>query len=210
MIVVVGGQKGGTGKSTITVNLSVWLKKQMLDPIIVDSDVNQATSSNWTHRRNENNELTPIPCVLQSGNLIELLRNLDNKYSHVIVDAGGFDSKELRSSMLVARKLITPIRPSQADLDSMLYMDNLTSETMGMNPSLQSHVVITQAPTHPGVTLIQEAKDLLVCLKHLLLCKTVIYNRKPYIDCISIGCGVIEMGSSTAADEINSIATELT
>jgi len=43
MIILIGGRKGGSGKSTITVNLSALLAKQGKDVIMVDADVGVCT-----------------------------------------------------------------------------------------------------------------------------------------------------------------------
>lgn len=38
MIVLFGGEKGGTGKSTLATNLAVWLARQGRDVLLVDTD----------------------------------------------------------------------------------------------------------------------------------------------------------------------------
>jgi chromosome partitioning protein len=57
MIVLFGGQKGGTGKSTISINVSALLASQGKDILVVDGNATQGTISNWCERR----ESTDLP-----------------------------------------------------------------------------------------------------------------------------------------------------
>jgi chromosome partitioning protein len=52
MIFTVGGIKGGTGKTTISTNLAVWLLKKGADVLLVDAD-EQESASDFTAWRDE-------------------------------------------------------------------------------------------------------------------------------------------------------------
>ena len=100
MILLLGGEKGGTGKSTIATNLAAWLAVHGGDVILVDTDV-QRTAANWVDRRNLLNGvpalLNGVPavqCAERRGNVFHTLRDLAKRYEQVIVDAGGRDSEE--------------------------------------------------------------------------------------------------------------------
>jgi chromosome partitioning protein len=110
MIVLFGGQKGGTGKSTISINVSALLASQGKDILVVDGNATQGTISNWCERR-ESTDLPQLTYVEKSGNLYKTLDSLRDKYDHVIVDTGGQDSKEFRTAMLISLShLFIPIR----------------------------------------------------------------------------------------------------
>lgn len=211
MIVLVGGQKGGTGKSTIATNLAVWLKKAGHDILIVDGNPTQATAANWVERRMENEGFDDIQCVEKSGNLNKVLRDLASKYDALVVDTGGQDSKEFRSALLAADMLITPIRPSPQDIETLGTVSELIEDAKMLNEDLIAKVVITFASTHPGVTLTDETKELLSELDEFELLDTVVHMRTPYVYASTDGAGVIEMDSSAnkAKDEIESLAKEL-
>ena len=81
MITVVGGIKGGTGKSTISTNLAAWLAVENQDVILIDANPGQTTSSNWVSRRNEN--LAKIHCVEKSNDLRETLKDFDKRYDQM-------------------------------------------------------------------------------------------------------------------------------
>jgi chromosome partitioning protein len=46
MIVLIGSQKGGCGKSTIAINIAAYLAKHNKDIVLVDADPQQS-SANW-------------------------------------------------------------------------------------------------------------------------------------------------------------------
>ena len=54
MIILVGGEKGGTGKSTIATNLATMRTMKGIDTLLFDIDP-QKTSTFWASRRDENN-----------------------------------------------------------------------------------------------------------------------------------------------------------
>jgi chromosome partitioning protein len=117
MILLVGSQKGGAGKSTIATNLAAEYARQGSDVVLVDADV-QRSSARW-HADREAAGLTPaIACIEKLGNISGTLNDLDGRYGVVIVDVAGKDSKEMRTGMVVAHKMIVTVRPSQFDLDT--------------------------------------------------------------------------------------------
>ena len=101
MIILIGSQKGGCGKSTLTINIAAALAKLNKDVIIVDADI-QSTSSRWAADRNEN--LPKVHCVQKYENMKNTLLDLNQRYKFVIVK----DSKELRTGMIVANILLIP------------------------------------------------------------------------------------------------------
>lgn len=105
MIILIGSQKGGCGKSTLTINIAAALAKLNKDVIIVDADI-QSTSSRWAADRNEN--LPKVHCVQKYENMKNTLLDLNQRYKFVIVDVAGKDSKELRTGMIVANILLIP------------------------------------------------------------------------------------------------------
>jgi len=210
MIVIIGGIKGGTGKSTIATNLAAHLSCNTVDVILVDANPGQTTSSNWVSRRNE--FLPVIHCVEKSGDLRQTLRDFSKRYEQVIVDCGGWDSREFRTALLVSQLLITPLRPSQADLETLPKLAEVVDQAADINEKLEVTILITQAPPHPSIKLVEEAREALKELQGFVVSTNVIYNRKPYIDCLADGIGVIETkgaGGQKAKMEIESLAKEV-
>jgi chromosome partitioning protein len=208
MIVLFGGEKGGTGKSTLATNLAVWLVRHGRDVILVDTD-QQRTASHWVDRRNALNGLGTVHCAERRGNVFHALRDLAKRYDEVIVDAGGRDSEELRTAMVGAHHLYMPLKASQPDLETSLHMDELVKLALGMNQDLQACAIISMAPTNPAINEAQEAMELLAELHEFTLSGAIVRERKVYRDAIAEGRGVMEMGNEKAIAEVETLAKEI-
>lgn len=208
MIVLIGGEKGGTGKSTIATNLAVWLAHRQRDTILVDAD-RQETSNHWTNRRNENANLATVHCAQKYGNVFNAIKDLARRYEEIIIDAGGHDSEELRTALIAAHRIYVPFKASQPDLETSLHMNELIQLARGMNPNLEAYAIIAMAPTNPVINEPQEAQDLLKKLTELRLAKTLIHERKVYRDAMLEGKGVIEMNNSKGRNEIEALGQEI-
>lgn len=207
MIVLVGAEKGGVGKSTQATNLAVHLAIVGIDVVLLDTD-SQATCARFVERRNEAGILPAINCIQRTGDVSAALRDLANRYQVVIVDAGGRDSKELRTAMSVANLLLTPIRASQADLETLPKVNELVGLARGFNPALEAYAVLSMAPSNPRTGEVEEARELLAEFDQLQLAENVIRDRKVYRDALLAGKGVVEMDNGQAKAEIQLLAQE--
>ena len=116
MILLIGGEKGGTGKTTVATNLAALRAAAGGDVLLVDTD-RQGTAAAWCQLRVEHPRLPPVPCVHLFGKTVQTgIRDLAGRYHEVIIDAGGRDEVELRSALVVADAVYIPIQPSQYDL----------------------------------------------------------------------------------------------
>lgn len=207
MILLIGGEKGGVGKSTIATNLAVGLAINSIDCILVDTDT-QPTSGRFVERRTENGHLPNINCIQRTGDVSATLRDTANRYQVVIVDAGGRDSKELRTAAVVADLMLIPLRASQADLETLPKINEIISMAKNFNTKLTAFAVLTMASTNPRVKEAKEARELLEDFDQLQLAETVICDRKVYRDALLMGKGVIEMDNAGARDEIHALTKE--
>lgn len=207
-IIVIGGQKGGTGKTTCATNLAVSLTLAGLDVLLVDAD-RQRTSSHWSGRRQSHENLPPIHCTEQSGKLFAPLRAFADRYGIVLVDAGGHDSVELRSALVAADHLYSPVQASQADLETLTTMTELVDGARALNPNLGAHLVLNRAPTHPGVSDTRDALEFLASYPAFDVCKTVIRDRKVFKDAVFLGRGAVELGDDKATLEARTFAEEV-
>lgn len=208
MIILIGSQKGGCGKSTTAVNICAELAGKGHDVVLVDAD-RQCTSANWAMDRIENTELAKVHCIQKYENIRDTLLDLDKRYEYVIVDAAGRDSRELRTGMIAAHILIVPFRPSQPDLDTLPNMQEIIIQAKDLNPDLKVYGLITMAPTNP---IIQEETDARECLKdypEIKLLSTMIKDRKVYRDAMSDGLSVVEMNNPKAKAEIKRLIEEI-
>src|SRR5690349_8442522 len=98
MILVTGGTKGGSGKTTIATNLAIMRAAQGHDVLLIDAD-DQETASDFTILRNENLKgKAGYTSIKLTGAAVrtETLR-LAQKYDDIIIDAGGRDTVSQRA-----------------------------------------------------------------------------------------------------------------
>lgn len=209
-IVVVGNLKGGTGKSTVTINLAAGLAQRGVDVVMIDTDVGQATSARWADRRSHLcRDAPPVHCVMRTGHVVPTIRDAAKRYESVLVDVGGRDSGELRDALLVANTLVIPTLPTQADLEAVATFAQTVAKARSINDTLQVLVVFSKAPTHPGRTEVEEARAALTGIPIFAVAETVIRDRKAYDSASVAGLGVVEWKDRKAAAEIESLMEEI-
>ncbi|MCX7177108.1 MAG: AAA family ATPase [Proteobacteria bacterium] len=211
MIVLVGGEKGGTGKSTLATNLAVWLAYEFgsKDVLLLDADI-QSTSKKWADRRGDGDpSLISVAVAQATGDVFKPARELATKYGQIVIDAGGRDSKELRTAMVAADVLLVPTRASQPDLETMDHVNELIALARGLNANLRAYAVVSMAPSNPMINEVGEAQAFLKDFPEFVLAGTFVRDRKVYRDAILEGKGVVEMNNSQAKAEIQLLGQEI-
>lgn len=210
MIVLVGANKGGCGKSTTVINLAVAFAKDGKDVLIIDAD-RQSTASHWSSDREENG-IHPFIQVLQKyDNLQPTLKELKNKYEVILVDVAGRNSREMLSAMLVADLMICPLQCSQPDLDTLNELKEQAVRAGDFNPDLKVYIYQTMASTNTKVkdNERQEFVSYVGQFPEFQVCQSTNYFRKVYKDTISEGKAVIESSNDDANTEINELYSEV-
>lgn len=208
MIILIGSQKGGCGKSTTAVNLCSELACNNKDVVLVDAD-RQCTAANWALDRAQNPELPTVHCVQKYENIRDTLLDLDKRYEYVVVDAAGRDSRELRTGMTAADILIVPFRPSQPDLDTLPRLQEIIVQARDLNPKLKVYGLLTMTPTNPQIQEKREAQDYLSDFPEFELLQSSLCDRKVYRDAMSEGLGVVEMNNKKAQSEVQAFRAEV-
>ncbi|MBU6184502.1 MAG: AAA family ATPase [Rickettsiales bacterium] len=193
MIILVGGEKGGTGKTTIATNLAAMRTIRGHDILLVDTD-KQGSASAWSNIRDVNDIKNRVPNVQKFGsNLGADIKDLKNRYEDIIIDAGGRDSVELRAAMTIADFMYIPVQASQFDIWTLSIMNDLVAQAKGFNPNLVPNILINRAATNPIVNEVQEAKNVLQDFENLKLLHLVLKERISYRKAAKNGLSVIEL-----------------
>lgn len=211
MIIIVGGEKGGTGKTTIATNLAVMRALAGRDVLIIDTDP-QGSANYWSQSRDELDIAPRVACVQKFGKgLPAEVKDLANRYEDIIIDAGGRDSVELRSATVVADKIYIPIQPSQFDIWTLNQMDELVETAKGFNPDLQAWVIISRSSTNPSVNEATDTAEILNDFSSLSLANTGIKDRIAYRKAASGGLCVNELKPKDmkAMEEMNTLYKEV-
>jgi len=207
MIITVGGQKGGSGKSCLAQNLSVALVKKGHDVLLIDADPQQ-TSSDWADERSSTNA-QQLDHQAMTGDISRTVVALAESGRVIVVDCGGRDTRELRSAMVVSDLVLIPTRPKRRDLKTLDYVADLVEKTRITNSALIARTVISQAPTLPSqIQRILDAKAVADSFG-LPALNTVIFTRNVYDDAEESGLSVFEAEDEKAKTEISSVLSEV-
>lgn len=192
MIVVVGGIKGGSGKTTVATNLAVMRALDGHDVLLVDAD-DQETASDFTMLRNEraaaNATYTSIKLTGQA--VRTETRRLAGKYDDVVIDTGGRDTTSQRAALTVADVLLVPFVPRSFDVWTLEKVGELVGEMRLANPDLKAYVFINRAD--PSGRDNDEAADVLKDTDGLIFIDTPLGTRKAFGNAAAQGIAVAEL-----------------
>lgn len=192
MIYVVGGIKGGSGKTTVATNLAVALALEGRDVLLVDAD-DQETATDFSAWRNERTEgRTGYTSVQLTGQAArEELRRLASKFEDVVIDTGGRDTTSQRAALTVADLYLVPFNPRSFDVWTLEKVTRLIQEIQTVNPDLRSYAFLNRAD--PRGSDNDEAADALRDTEVLQFIDAPLGNRKAYANAAAQGLGVLEL-----------------
>lgn len=188
MITVIGNMKGGTGKSTLSFNIAVWLAQQNQQVRVFDCDPQKTMSDVLQVRLEEG--YTPILNAAEDPASLDRLTSENLLNQHILIDASMSDQQSLVKAISIADQILIPVAPSQADIWSTQRFLNLISKHRPHLPTLLG--VVNRADTHPFVAETKETEDALDALPHIKRVPTRLHNRTAYRRSFSEGLAVFE------------------
>lgn len=206
MIIVLGSQKGGVGKSTLAVSIASCLKSHGKSVIIVDAD-DQKSVLTWYNNRPES--LPHIPVTGGTGNIKAMLKEHAKSYDYVIADCAGRDSAEMRSGLMSADVFISPLRPSQMDLDVVPHTCEVFAAAKDFNENVRGFLVLNMAPTNMFVNEAHQAAEVLADYPQMQLAQSRICDRKVHRDAWAESLTIYETQNDKAQEEISALVKEL-
>jgi len=192
MIIVCGGTKGGTGKSTMAVNLAIIASSTGADVLLVDAD-DQESASDFSVLRNESrNEGAGYTCVKLTGPAVrtELLR-LAPKYDHVLIDTGGRDTTSQRAALTVANVLLVPFLPRSFDVWVIGRVAGIVEEVRTVNPELKAYAFLNRADPRGQDNI--DAAEVIRENGALELIDAPLGSRKAFSNAAALGLAVTEL-----------------
>ena len=210
MIIIIGCNKGGAGKSTLATNLAVGLTLRGKDIVLVDAD-RQRSASKWHQYRIEENHKPDMLVVAKEDNIAVDLSKLDEKYEFVIVDVAGRNSRELITGATVADLLIAPHQASQLDLDTLNELHEQLIRIKDLNPELEAYIYHSMAHTNASVKENEREEFINYAAEfpQLKQMQSMNFYRKVYRDVIPQGLSVLESDNVQAKAEMNQFIDEI-
>lgn len=147
-VIVVGNEKGGSGKSTTAVHLAIYLLYQGFRVATIDVDSRQQTFTNYIKNRRAWAQAKALKLPHTTHYHLPLVRNdsakanqklefdlfrqavveVEGEADFLVIDTPGFDTHLTRLAHSLADTLVTPLNDSIIDLDVMCHVDPVTGE----------------------------------------------------------------------------------
>jgi chromosome partitioning protein len=187
-------QKGGSGKSTLCINLSIAAQEAGRSVCILEMD-RQATVSDWAEQRVEE---TPEVAQVDATQLDAVITRLQGcGYDYVFIDTPGIDSAGTLSAIRAADLCVIPCRPTPADLRAF-------KPTLAAIYRLDKRFAFVLNQTPPRSYRVRDAADGLAVLG--VVPDVNIVLRNDHQDAIGMGKGVTELNpDGPAAHEIRQL-----
>jgi len=147
MILVVGGIKGGVGKSTLAANLAVLAARSGRDVLLVDGD-SQETTMTWAAARGDQPTVSTdrvTTVALVGKGVREELRRLRPKYDVIVIDAGARDTTTQRSALTIADAVLLPFAPRGPDWWTIDAAIEMVNEIRSVNEGLRALALVNRA-----------------------------------------------------------------
>lgn len=142
-IVCVCNQKGGCGKTTITMSLAAGAHQRGYRTLVVDGDP-QGSALTWAGNADDDE---PFPATVVNlshagRNLPREVKKMVGNYDIVIIDCPpSVDSPVAQASLLITDLALVPLLPSPADTAAVTPFLKLAMDAMLINEGLQGLVV---------------------------------------------------------------------
>ena len=208
MILAVGNVKGGVGKTTLAVNLTIALTRSGRDVLLIDGD-EQATAIAFTELRTAQKNGKPgyTAVSLQGAAIRTQVRQLAAKYSDIVIDVGGRDTGSLRAALTVADVVLVPVQPRSFDLWGVDQTADLVKEAREINEQLRAISVINAAD--PQGKDNEAAADALREVDGIDLAPGFIVRRKAFPNAAAAGLSVLEHDDPKDIEELNRLTEAL-
>ena len=146
--ILIGNEKGGSGKSTTAMHLCVALLRSGLQVATIDLDIRQGTLTRYIENRQATMQRQQVALPMPHHQNLHLdtddaglcnelqdrVAALREQNYFIIIDSPGANTAVSRHAHCLADTLVTPLNDSFVDLDLLARLDGETLEILGPGP----------------------------------------------------------------------------
>ena len=203
-IIAIVGNKGGAGKTTLSVNLAAGISNQS-SIAVIDADP-QGSSLQWRAIAGDN---VHFPVYAPTFSLKQQAESYSNKSDVVLIDCPpSVKSPQTVSVLEFADIALIPVQPSPMDLWATVHIEKAVAEARETNPELKALLVINQLESRTTLSkLVREVLNEIA----LPVADTAIRRRAIYRNSALEGKSVFGIGKrgADAVEEIKSLIQEV-
>ena len=208
-VVTVCNQKGGAGKSTITMQLAGTFGIRKKKILIIDADV-QNTAIRWASNAEEDK---PFPArvagLAGAGSKVHVeVKKFIGEYDIIFIDCPpAVDSVVPQSALVISDLALVPMIPSPPDLWASVGIRELIERTESINETMKSRIVVNMLQQNTNVS-----RDIMEILQDFKIpvCETMLHLRTAYRQSSVFGSTVHSMNyANKAIKEVESLADEV-
>jgi chromosome partitioning protein len=208
-VITICNQKGGPGKTTLTMQLAGAIARRGFKVLVVDADP-QGSATRWAASAED--EPFPAPVVglsVANAKVHREVQKLVDDYQMILIDCPpAVDSPIPQSALLISDLALVPIVPSPLDMWASVGIRKVIENAQHINETLQARLVLNQH--QPNTTL---AKDALQVLPDfgIEVCKSSLGDRQSYRQSALFGQTVHDFGNNArdAIEELEALTTEI-
>lgn len=203
-VIALVGNKGGAGKTTLSVNLASCLARQS-NVAVVDADP-QGSALQWrVFAENDNT----VPVIEANDQLEAQAKQLLQDYQYVVFDCPpSVHAPQTTTVLGFCDIALIPVQPSPVDLWATVHIEEAVQQARKSNTHLNAFLVINQMESR--TTLSRLVRDALSEIG-LPVASTALRRRAIFRNSVLEGKSVFDMGrrGSDAADELEQLLQEV-